>query len=66
MKWTALILTLTALILLTGCEKMMGAGDAGCFSYGIERSSMPDPEALNEEWLRWVVTLDSRMTGTCA
>lgn len=53
---------------LTGCAATMGAGDAGCASYGEARLARPAAETVAEvppDWADWIADLDDRMTGTC-
>ena len=56
-----------ALILMTGCAQMGGAGslDAGCLSYGEARLAMPSEPVPAGAWGGWIADTDDRMTGTC-
>lgn len=56
---------IAASLLLTGCGKMTGIGDAGCAAYAEARMDMPRGEALTGQWGAWVADTDDRMTGTC-
>jgi len=62
----AIFAALIGTLLTSGCATTMAAGDAGCVSYGEARLTMPRETAtLDAKWLRWIATMDSRMTGTC-
>lgn len=55
-----------ALILMSGCAKMMVVGDAGCTSYAEARLDMPrDVPVPSGRWGGWIADTDDRMTGTC-
>jgi len=61
-----LCLTVAGMILLTGCAGTMIAGDAGCESYAIARSTMPPADTVPAgPWGQWIANTDDRMTGTC-
>jgi hypothetical protein len=60
------MLSTVAAILLSGCGATMGAGEAGCVSYGIARATMPPPDTVPAgAWGQWVADTDDRMTGAC-
>lgn len=60
-SWIAALLTST-LLAVSGCTTT--ASDAGCLTYGSQRSAMPRP--LGEGPLpQWVAVTDAAMTGAC-
>ena len=57
---------LTVTSLMASCETTTAIGNSGCVAYGEARTTLPrDTDALDDTWLRWVVTTDTRMTAVC-
>ncbi len=56
---------LTAMTLLTNCAAMTVNG-SGCAAYGEARLTMPvTNDGLDDDWFRYVVETDTRMTAVC-
>lgn len=57
---------LAVMTLLTSCgATITGGTSAACDGYAEERQHMPDAGALSDEWLQYVVRVDTRLTAIC-
>lgn len=65
MKLFLTCVTLTALTGLSNCARTV-SDTSPCAAYAEARLSMPtDPEALPDNWLKYIAESDTRMTAIC-